>query len=79
MESLTLGRGKVKKNELLTGIGGSFMVHLLAFSAAFVAAWALPHQPMKPPYCTVNLVSLRDIGTGRSEPKGDPAAAAAAP
>ena len=27
---------------------------------------------MKPPYCTVNLVSLKDIGMGTAEPKGSP-------
>jgi TonB family protein len=78
MESLTLGRRKVSKNELLAGIGGSFMVHLLALTAAFVATWAMPHHPVKPPFCTVNLVSLRDIGSGNSEPKGDPKAPEAA-
>jgi TonB family protein len=74
MESLTLGRGKLGKSEMLAGIGGSFVVHLLAVTAAFLATWALPHQPVKPPYCSVNLVSLQDAGIGQSEPKGDPRA-----
>jgi TonB family protein len=78
MESLTLGHDKVKRGELLTGVGGSFMVHLLLVAAAFFVTYAFPHQPVKPPYCTVNLVSLKDVGTGSSEPKGDPKAAEAA-
>jgi len=78
METLTLGRYRLKRNELLTGIGGSFMVHLLGVAVAFVATLAMPHKAIQPPFCTVNLVSLRDVGTGNSEPKGDPKAPEAA-
>jgi TonB family protein len=47
-------------------------VHLLAFSIAFVWAFVMPHTPLKPPYCTVNLVSMKDLGTDSLEPKGKP-------
>lgn len=57
---------------MITGVGGSFLVHILAFATAFIAVWTMPHKPIKPPFCTVNLVSLKDLGTGNSEPKGVP-------
>ncbi|MHC1724747.1 MAG: energy transducer TonB [Syntrophobacteraceae bacterium] len=74
MESLTLSQRRVHRNDLLAGIGGSFLVHMLLFSAAFIGAWVMPHKPIKPPFCTVNLVSLQDIGTGSTAPKGSPKA-----
>ncbi len=60
---------------MVAGIGTSFLVHILVFSSAFIWAWVMPHTPLKPPYCTVNLVSLKDLGMGSSEPKGSPKAA----
>ncbi len=72
MDQITLLRRKVTLNEWITGLGGAFLVHVLVFSAALIAVWTTPHKPLKPPFCTVNLVSLKDIGTGSSEPKGVP-------
>jgi TonB family protein len=74
MEPLMLAPKKVSKNDLRASLGGSFLVHLLVFTVAVVSAWTMPHKPIKPPYCSVNLVSLKDIGTGSSEPKGNPKA-----
>lgn len=75
MESLTLAQRKLSRNELMTGVGGSFLVHVLAVVVAFISTWAMPHKAIKPPFCTVNLVSLQDPGTGASEKKGNPSAA----
>ncbi len=72
MEQITLVKGRVTRSELLAGLGGSFLVHVLVFAAALIAVWTTPHKPLKPPFCTVNLVSMKDIGTGSSEPKGIP-------
>ena len=74
MESLQLAQRRIPKADLAAGIGVSFLVHVLAFSAAFIAAWIMPHKPIKPPFCTVDLVSLKDIGMGDTEPKGNPKA-----
>lgn len=74
MEPLSLGPRRLPAGDLLTGLGGSFLVHVLIACVAFVGAWVLPRQPLKPPYCSVNLVSLQDIGMGASEPKGNPQA-----
>ncbi|MCE5336479.1 MAG: cell envelope integrity protein TolA [Desulfobacteraceae bacterium] len=74
MEPLSLGPRRLPRSDLLTGLGGSFLVHVLIGCTAFVGAWILPHQPLKPPYCSVNLVSLKDIGMGQNEPKGNPKA-----
>ncbi len=75
MESLTLADKRIPKKDLVTGIGASLLVHVLVFSTAFIWALVMPHKPLKPPYCTVNLVSLKDLGIGSSEPKGSPKAA----
>ncbi|MGO9313469.1 MAG: energy transducer TonB [Syntrophobacteraceae bacterium] len=79
MESLALAEKKIPRKDLMTGIGASFLVHILVFSSAFVWAWVMPQTTLKPPYCTVNLVSLKDLGMGSSEPKGRPKAAEEAP
>ncbi len=74
MEPLMLTPKKLSRGDLTTCLGGSFLVHLLVFTVAVVSVWTMPHKPIKPPYCSVNLVSLKDIGTGSSEPKGNPKA-----
>lgn len=53
-------------------MGGSLLVHLLVFGGAMGVVWTMPHKEIKPPFCTVNLVSMKDLGTGNSEPKGVP-------
>jgi len=75
MESLALAKRRIPKKDLVTGIGASVLVHVLAFSTAFVWALVMPPKPLKPPYCTVNLVSLKDLGSGSAELKGNPKAA----
>jgi TonB family protein len=74
MESLAFAAKKTSRKDLIAGLGTSFLVHFLVFSLAFIWAWVMPHKPLKPPYCTVNLVSLKDIGMGVAEPKGSPKA-----
>jgi TonB family protein len=75
MEPLALIQKRTPRKDLAAGIGTSLLVHALAFSTAFVWALVMPHKPFTPPYCTVNLVSLKDLGIGSSEPKGSPKAA----
>ncbi len=75
MESLALAKKRIPKKDLVTGIGASLLVHVLAFSTVFIWALVMPHKPLKPPYCTVNLVSLKDLGIGSTELKGHPKAA----
>ena len=75
MESSALAEQKIPRKDLVTGVGTSFLVHVLVFSIAFIWGWVMPHKPLTPPYCTVNLVSLKDLGIGTSEPKGSPKAA----
>jgi len=75
MESLALGDKRIPKKDLVAGVGASLLVHVLVFSSAFIWALVIPHKPLKPPYCTVNLVSMKDLGIGSSEIKGNPKAA----
>ncbi|MFZ0930351.1 MAG: TonB family protein [Syntrophobacteraceae bacterium] len=75
MESLAFADKRIPKKDLATGIGASLLIHVLVFSSAFIWALVMPHKSLKPPYCTVNLVSLKDLGSGSSELKGSPKAA----
>jgi protein TonB len=75
MEPLLLTQKRTPRKDLAAGIGTSILVHLLAFSTAFIWALVMPHKSFTPPYCTVNLVSLKDLGAGSAEPKGSPKAA----
>jgi protein TonB len=75
MESLSFAKQRIPRKDLVTGIGTSILVHVLAFSTAFIWALVMPHKPLMPPFCTVNLVSLKDLGAGSSELKGNPKAA----
>jgi TonB family protein len=77
MESLALADKRIPKKDLVTGIGASLLVHVMVFSSAFIWTLVMPHKPLKPPYCTVNLVSLKDLGIGSQELKGNPKAAEA--
>jgi TonB family protein len=75
MESMVLGDKRIPRKDLATGIGTSLLVHVLVFSTAFIWALVIPHKALKPPYCTVNLVTLKDPGAGLPELKGQPKAA----
>jgi len=75
MEALVLADKRIPKKDLVTGIGASLLVHVLAFSTAFIWALLIPHKPLKPPYCTVNLVTMKDLGTALPDLKGKPEAA----
>ncbi|SPF38560.1 putative TonB family protein [Syntrophobacter sp. SbD1] len=75
MEPFALADKRIAGKELATGLGASILVHVLVFSFAFIWALVMPHKPLLPPFCTVNLVSLKDLGIGSSEPKGSPKAA----
>jgi TonB family protein len=71
MECMAFADKKVPKKDLVTGVGASLLVHVVVFSAAFIWALLMPHKPLKPPFCTVNLVSLKDMGVASSKPKGN--------
>ncbi len=75
MESLTFGDKRIPRKDLVTGLGASLLIHVLVFSSAFIWTLVMPHKSLKSPFCTVNLVSLKDLGVGSSELKGHPKAA----
>lgn len=85
MESLFISNQKLSKEELATAVGGSILVHVVIFALVLVGPWSAPKQTIKPPYCSVNLVSLQDAGgdaapsrkgTGVKSPEGAPDQAA---
>ncbi|MDR3553552.1 MAG: cell envelope integrity protein TolA [Syntrophobacteraceae bacterium] len=64
----------IPKKDLATGIGTAVLVHVLIFGSALFWALLVPHKPLAVPYCSVDLVSVKDIGAGTAEPKGVPGA-----
>lgn len=64
----------IPKKDLATGIGTSLLVHVLIFGGAVLSVMLIPHKPLPAPYCSVDLVSMNDIGAGAAEPKGEPGA-----
>jgi TolA protein len=61
----------IPKRDLVTGIGTSLLVHVLIFGGAILSVMLMPHKPLPAPYCSVDLVSMNDIGAGSAEPKGE--------
>ena len=74
METLVLSRRRLSRNECLTGVGGSVLVHGLVVLAVVVSIKFAPLPAVKMQYCAVDLVSLADMGGG-----GDPSAVTNSP
>ncbi|MGC9195074.1 MAG: energy transducer TonB [Syntrophobacteraceae bacterium] len=72
MESLNRA---VPKKDLAAGISTAVLVHVLILGGALYGALLMPHKPLQVPYCSVDLVSAKDIGPGSAEPKGKKGAA----
>lgn len=74
MESPDLFSHRMSREETLTGLGGSILVHALVFSVAFFAPFGMSRESVQTPFA-VDLVSMQDIGTGPLHPKlGQPVA-----
>jgi hypothetical protein len=74
MESPDLFSDKMSREEILTGVGGSILAHILVFSVALFAPFGMSRQTVQTPFA-VDLVSLQEMGTGALNPKlGNPAA-----
>jgi TonB family protein len=54
----------LSREELIAGIGGSVLVHGLIFAIVLLAPWAMPKKKFEMPYCSVNLVSMQELGAG---------------
>ena len=61
----------IPKKDLAAGIVTSLLVHVLIFGSAIFAALLIPHKPLPAPYCSVDLVSMKNIGAGTAEPRGE--------
>ncbi len=61
----------IPKKDLAAGIGASILVHGLIFGSAIFWVLLIPHKPLPVPYCSVDLVSMKDLGAGMAEPKGE--------
>jgi TonB family protein len=65
----------IPKKDLAAGVSTAVLVHVLIFGGALYGALLMPHKPLQVPYCSVDLVSAKDIGPGSAEPKGKKGAA----
>jgi colicin import membrane protein len=71
MESLNLSPRKVSRDDVLTGVGGSVLVHAIILSLAIIGPFASSKKIVSNPFWTVNLVSMQDLGLGNeASPKG---------
>lgn len=80
MESLTLSPRKLSREDVWSGIGGSFLVHALIFAIAIVGPLTSSKKIAVSSSWTVDLVSMQDLGLGSeaapkaASPKGSAAA-----
>lgn len=70
MESLYISSHKLSREELVAGIGGSVLVHAAVLALFLVGPWSMSKHTVKPPYCSVSLVSLQDAGDAAPSRKG---------
>ncbi len=71
MESLDFSSRKLSKEDVWTGVGGSFLVHSLIVVLAIVGPFSPSKTVLANPFWTVNLVTTQDIGLGKdTAPKG---------
>ena len=71
MESLDFSSRKLSKEDVWTGVGGSFLVHSLIVVLAIMGPFSPSKTVLANPFWTVNLVTMQDIGLGKdAAPKG---------
>ena len=49
MESLNISSHKLSREELVTGIGGSILVHVAVLALFLVGPWSVPKPSSSPP------------------------------
>ena len=80
MESLDFSSRKLSKEDVWTGVGGSFLVHSLIVVLAIMGPFSPSKTVLANPFWTVNLVTMQDIGLGKdAAPKGTTAKGATEP
>jgi colicin import membrane protein len=65
LESLNLSPRRLSREDVLTGLGGSFLVHALIIAAAVISPFASSKTVIANPFWTVNLVTMQDTGMGK--------------
>jgi len=71
LESLDFSSRKLSKEDVWTGVGGSFLVHSLIVVLAIMGPFSPSKTVLANPFWTVNLVTMQDIGLGKdAAPKG---------
>lgn len=62
MESIKISQNRLSREEILVGVGGSLLVHIVILAVALVSPLAMPRNTFKGSVYSVNLVSLQDMG-----------------
>jgi colicin import membrane protein len=65
---LNLSSRKLSREDLLTGVGGSVLVHALIVSLAIIGPFTISKKTVQNPFWTVNLVTAQDLGLGTDTP-----------
>jgi TonB family protein len=68
MESLNLSPRRLSREDVLTGVGGSVLVHALVISFAIIGPFTVSKKTVQNPFWTVNLVTAQDFGLGTGNP-----------
>jgi len=68
LESLNLSPRKLSREDVLTGLGGSVLVHVLIISLAIIGPFTISKKTVQNPFWTVNLVTTQDLGLGTEAP-----------
>jgi colicin import membrane protein len=80
LESLNLSPRRLSREDIFTGLGGSFLVHALMVTLAIIGPFNSSKTIIANPFWTVNLVTMQDIGMGKEvPPKGTSVKGAAGP
>lgn len=62
MEALSFTQHRLSREDMLTGMGASILVHVLVFAAALITPWMMPGSSSQTPFLSVNLVSMQEMG-----------------
>jgi colicin import membrane protein len=68
VEALDFSPRKLSREDVLTGVGGSVVVHALIISLAIIGPFTLSKKTAQNPFWTVNLVTAQDLGLGTDTP-----------
>lgn len=76
MEALSLSPRELSREDVVAGIGGALLGHVLIFAMVLIVPSLMPKKKFEMPFATVNLVSMQEFGAGAPASKKGVAAPA---